>query len=363
MKTKLLSFFILGFAQYASAQIAIVQDETPQQLIMNTFAGENVTISNVKFNLSEITASGPNEQFARFFNGMAGIGLEDGLILTTGKAQVALGPNNSSGTQIPALPMHLGDIDLHLALNGASQVQSVGVVEFDFVPTGNTVYFEYVFASEEYPEWSNSSFNDVFGLFLSGPSTSGIYSGNGQNIAEIPNTDMVVSINNLNNGNQNQGPCENCQYYVSNGLGQTPNLNTEIQYDGHTTVLTATGPVVPGALHHIRIAVGNVGDNALDSAIFLKSGSFRSATLLSTADIALQVVKMYPNPASQFIRISAALNVESISIADMTGRTVRNIQVSSNDAEIDLTGFSKGSYLATFSLADGSRETQKLVVR
>lgn len=363
MKIKLLCIAFSGFSFFASAQMALIQNETPEQLIMNTFAGENVTISNVKFNLSTVAAGGMNQQFARFYNGMAGIGMEDGLILSTGIADGALGPNTSGSMTTSALPQHLGDYDLHMAINAAFTVQSAGVVEFDFVPTGNTVLFEYVFTSEEYPEWVNSSFNDVFGLFLSGPDTQGPYWENGINIAEIPGANMAVSINNLNNGTQNQGPCENCQYYLSNGIGQTPDLNTQFQYDGHTTVLTASGPVVPGELHHIRIAVGNVSDNALDSAIFLKSGSFRSATLLSNAEANVQSVKMYPNPASQFIRISAALNINRATIADMTGRTIRDVVVSASDTEIDLSGLSKGHYLVTFSLSDGARETQKLVVR
>ena len=70
--------------------------------------------------------------------------------------------------------------------------QDAAVLEFDFVPTDDTVQFRYVFGSNEYLTWINSMFNDVFGFFVSGPGITGPFTSpagfpNGSiNIANVP---------------------------------------------------------------------------------------------------------------------------------------------------------------------------------
>ncbi len=115
------------------------------------------------------------------------------------------------------------------------------VLEFDFVPAADTAWCDFVFGSEEYPEWVGSTFNDIFGFFVSGPNPEG---GNYEfkNIALIPGTDLPVAINNVN-------PFYYPEYYVDNTGGLT------IQYDGFTTVLTAKCAVIPGATYHFKLAV------------------------------------------------------------------------------------------------------------
>ncbi len=174
-----------------------------------------------------------------------------------------------------------GDPDL--ALLCGQTVRNVSIVEFDFVATGNELNFDYVFASEEYPEFANSTFNDTFGFFLRGPGISGIYSGNAQNIALIPtSTTVPITINNVNNGTANAGPCEYCNYYVNNGTGSTPAANPSIQYDGFTTPLRAFAPLQCGQVYHIKLAVGNVTDNLYDSAVFLKNFTINPLELVVT---------------------------------------------------------------------------------
>ena len=151
------------------------------------------------------------------------------------------------------------------------------IIEFDFIPNGNNLQFKFVFASEEYPEFVNSSFNDVFGFFLSGQGITGPYlSGTAANIAVIPGStpSAAISINNLNNGTANNGPCEYCNFYVNNGTGNPVVLNSTIQYDGFTSVIGAVSNVQCGLTYHIKLAIANVGDNGWDSAVFLEAGSF-----------------------------------------------------------------------------------------
>ncbi|MBK7408805.1 MAG: choice-of-anchor L domain-containing protein [Saprospirales bacterium] len=161
------------------------------------------------------------------------------------------------------------------------------MLEFDFQPTVSQIEFRYVFASEEYCDYVNSTFNDVFGFFISGPGISGPYSNNGINIAVLPGFiggGTPVSINNVNH-------ITNSAYYVGNipaGSSQLSNPNCaghpiavppatlECQYDGFTKVLTAVANVIPCETYHIKLAVGDAGDNAFDSAVFLASNSFNA---------------------------------------------------------------------------------------
>jgi gliding motility-associated-like protein len=254
---------------------------TPNQLVQNSLVGPGVTPYNILFN--GVPGTVIRDQIAKFSTNFnpTNLGLTAGLLLTTGNAQVAIGPNNSSNkTQVTATATQ-GDVDL--ALLCGQTVRNVSIVEFDFVATGSELNFDYVFASEEYPEFANTSFNDTFGFFLRGPGITGPYSGNAQNIALIPtSTTVPITINNVNNGSANAGPCEYCNYYVNNGTGNPPLPNTTIQYDGFTTPLRAHAPLQCGQIYHIKLAVGNVSDNAYDSAVFLKNFTIQPLQLVVT---------------------------------------------------------------------------------
>lgn len=280
MKRLLLLFAIILFNN-ANAQLIVNNTQTPAQLVQNVLLGTGITVSNVTFNGTAVNANVLRDQVGHFQNGSStNIGIDSGVILATGKAQLAIGPNNQGGaTNATANPIE-GDADL--ALLTTNTVKNKAILEFDFVPTGEDLSFNFVFASEEYPTFANSGFNDVFGFFLSGPGITGPYTNNAVNIALIPSSGGTpITINNLNNGNTNNGPCEYCTYYVNNtGSGQNPNLGAStIQYNGFTTVLAALSNVQCGMTYHIKLAIANVGDNSLDSAVFLQANSFNTSPL------------------------------------------------------------------------------------
>lgn len=350
----LLSTLLVSVCFSVHSQIAIDNTETPQQLMQSTFVGPNVTISTIKFNGTEANAQMVRDQVAKFSNGVGGLGISQGLALATGKAILAIGPNNQTGaTNATSLPQQ-GDADL--ALITTNTIRNVAILEFDFVPTGNTVLFEYIFASEEYPTFVNSQFNDVFGLFLSGPGISGPYSNGAINIAAIPGTTVPVAINNLNNGTTNNGPCEYCQYYVNNTGG------TEIQYNARTTELTAMGPVQNGQTYHLKFATSNVGDNSLDSAVFLRAASLR-ADFLGNDQFTTEKIKMYPNPASDIIHISSSVAITAVTIYDLQGRSLINTQTNGTDLDITTSNLSSGTYIVECTSINNEKTTQKLVIR
>uniref|UniRef100_UPI003750BB1B choice-of-anchor L domain-containing protein n=1 Tax=Flavobacterium sp. TaxID=239 RepID=UPI003750BB1B len=278
MKRILLLFLILLF-NFSFSQLSVNNTtQTPAQLVQNVLLGSGITVSNVKFNGSAANALLIRDQVGHFTNGVStNLGIDSGIILATGQAQAAIGPNNAGGLTLATANPITGDSDL--ALLTTNTINNKAILEFDFVPIGQNLSFNFVFASEEYPEWTNTGFNDVFGFFLSGPGITGPYTGGAANIALIPSTIVPITINNLNNGGANLGPCEYCAFYVNNGTGVTPALNATIQYDGFTTVIAANAIVQCGMTYHIKLAIANVGDNSLDSAVFLQAQSFNTNPL------------------------------------------------------------------------------------
>ena len=221
-------------------------------------AGPGVQISNA-------TINGPSNYYSSFAATGTNLGLSSGVLLTTGNGNIAIGPNASDNAG--TIDFNPGDQDLENIV-GVSTYDAA-VLEFDFIPQNDTLQFRYVFASEEYPEYVCSSFNDLFGFFISGPGITGA-----QNIALIPGTTIPVAINTVNNGIPGLYadptiPCNNTYpaYYIDNTNGTT------IEYDGFTTVLTALAVITPCQTYHLKIVITDAGDPAYDSGVFLEEGS------------------------------------------------------------------------------------------
>ena len=168
-----------------------------------------------------------------------------------------------------------GDKDLQKL--GKRRTYDAAVLEFDFVPFNNKVSFTYIFASEEYLEYSGSKYNDVFGFFISGPGIDGL-----KNMATLPRTtDEVVSINTINQF-KNQDYFINNNNWKINGKAKSKyelgtldeKLLEDIEYDGMTIAFKAETNVIPYKKYHFKIAIADVSDMRYNSAVFLKGGSF-----------------------------------------------------------------------------------------
>lgn len=213
----------------------------PQDLA-NALIGEGITISNVVYTGADVAAG-------TFDGGGDVVGLESGIILSSGDISNVIGPNQAEDTTTENNTD--GDADLD-GLTGGFGTFDAAVLEFDFVPSTTTVRFNYVFASEEYNEFVDTEFNDVFAFFV-----------NGQNCALVEGD--PVSINTINNG-------AHSDLYVDNTDGH---LDTEM--DGLTAVLTCEATVTPGEPNHIKLAIADTSDLILDSAVFLGAETFVSA--------------------------------------------------------------------------------------
>ncbi len=233
-----------------------------EDLIKEVFIGGNC------FDVTGVIYEGGGDQIGSFSNGLTNVGFESGVIMATGSINIAPGPNDSDGaggggTGTP-------DADLQGLTNGA--LFDMANIEFDFTPTQTPLTFEFVFASEEYCEYVNSGFNDVFGFFISGPGINGT-----ENLAVVPGTNNPITINTINH-------ITNSGFYKHNTPDTGDNCGTippatgpgpvELQYDGLTRKMVAVANVIPCSTYHIKLKIADVGDGVWDSAVFLRGGSF-----------------------------------------------------------------------------------------
>ena len=201
-------------------------------------------------------------------NGFTAFPFATGLVLTTGNVSVAAGPNSSSGSTSNVSNFYS---ETQLSSLATSSVNGSASLEFDFIAMADEFAFNYIFGSEEYCEYVGSSFNDVFAFFLTGIDPVTLTTTT-KNVAIIPGTvSTPVSINNVNSGNPCGSGGSNTQFYVNN-----PVNSTGVEYDGYTTALTASAVIFSCQTYHMKLAVANVGDNSLDSGVFLEEGSFYS---------------------------------------------------------------------------------------
>ena len=281
------SVILLGFVE-ARAQMTVDNAMTVQDYVTNVLLGQNITVSNITYN--GIPANQVSLQVGSFQSNGSNMPISSGVIMSTGGITGAVGPNSQTGATTPTAGTSFGGSDPDLLSlvqgNGGSSINDWAIIEFDFVPLGDTLRFNYIWASEEYDGFVGSQYNDVFGFFISGPGISGPYQNSAQNIALIPGTSLNVGINNINNGNGNAGPCNYCEYYNQDSPSDTYFFNNQtddiytnpyyMQYDGYTDVLTARAIVQCGNTYHIKLAICDANDSSLDSGVFLQEDSFTS---------------------------------------------------------------------------------------
>ncbi len=133
------------------------------------------------------------------------------------------------------------------------ETQDATFVNMTVTPSGNRLRIDYMFGSEEYPEYVGSSYNDVMGVFV-----------NGQNCATVPGTSSPVAVNTVNGGT-------NSAYFVDNGDGHIPTT-----LDGVTTRMSCVVPVTPGQPVAVLIGVADSSDGIYDSAVALVDGGVSS---------------------------------------------------------------------------------------
>lgn len=318
----LLFFFIISTVVSQAQTLTTQGGISAEELIQDSLISGCVTASNITTNSSS--------SFGYFSCLNPAFPFESGLIMASGDISNAEGPNGSSGSGSSGTSG--SDSDLALLIPGYS-INDATVIEFDFVPASDTIEFNYIFGSEEFPEFVGSNFNDVFGFFLSGPGISGPYSNNAINIAVLPNG-SPVTIDDV----------YNTAWYNSDSYSST------VEYDGNTTLLTARAIVTACETYHIKLAIGDAGDHSLDSGVFLEAGSFTSGVQINTvnhSDVGSES-DLYEGCTNYFV-IERETNSP---IAEEVVIYINYLSESTAEEYVDVTEIVDSAYLAPFETQD-----------
>jgi gliding motility-associated-like protein len=251
--------FQLGNAQY----ITVDESFTPQQLI------EEKLINSPCANVFNVSVSGGNfasgeKSYGYFEATGTGFPFTNGIVLTTGKTINTIGPNASLSDDGGNMGWD-GDPDLNQAL-GLTNTFNATVLEFDFIPQGDHISFDYIFSSEQYllnPSANQCNFTDGFAFLLKRNGDP-----NYQNLAVVPNTTIPVKVNTV------RGPGTICPPANAAYFDAFNDINHPTNFNGQTKVLTAQSDVIPGDTYHIKLVIADQGNYRYDSALFLGGESF-----------------------------------------------------------------------------------------
>lgn len=227
----------------------------------------------------EISFTGDPEAVGHFKGGIIfGFQRPEGIIMSSGFVDTQDATNSCTGTN-PGNTTGGSDVDL-VEISGQS-IQDACVITFMFRPASDSVKFNYVFASDEYHEYVDTQWNDVFGFFLHGYGINGEFENDAINIALVPpNTNKPVSIANVNCGNVGDG-CNDppgggpgCDFLVNNKDPDNAGFK-QFTLDAYTVPFTALHEVTSCEWYTIKLAIGDAGGDAdYNSSVLLEKGSF-----------------------------------------------------------------------------------------
>ena len=257
--TATITVFVLG------PNVVIDQDTyTPEELIEEVLINSPCAeVSNIIWSTGISFAATEPNGIGYFISDGNSFPFRDGVILTSGDASEARGPNNNAmSAGSGAWP---GDGELNTAVGITSN--NASFIQFDFIPLADSISFDFLMASEEYDGDQGGSFectfSDAFAFLLTDPG------GNTTNLAVLPGTNTPILVTNIHPAN-NGCAAINEQFFG----GYTPQNGPPISFDGRTAVFTAQSTVIPGAQYTIKLVVADATDTALDSGVFLRAGSF-----------------------------------------------------------------------------------------
>ena len=328
MRSVGLGFGIFVSGLSAQAQL-VVNSQSNLPALAASITGPGVQILNPVINCHP-------EGFGEFSYTGSSLGLDEGVLLTSGRITETIGPNNVENR---TFQQGTSGNTLLNVVTGRS-TRDACLFEFDIIPSGDSLRFNFVLGSEEYNEWVGSQFNDVFGFFISGPGITGDPGiGSDRNIAIIPGTNLPVTINNVNNG-------LNSAYYFDNAGGQ------DIQYDGFTRGLYAEALVQPCVTYHLKLVVADASDRAFDSGVFIErirsnQVTMTSHTLNGSADMVegcnpgwVTFTRPTPRPTplnlQYFLQGTATNGTDYSAIGNVNPAVVKLITIPANQTSVNV---------------------------
>jgi len=339
---KLQNSLALGVALLIGAftsfgQVTTTGGQTAQQLA-EILAGPNITVTNA-------VLTGGGVASGSFGNGNSSLGFDSGVILSSGNINEAPGPNGAANTGA-----NLGESGTAqmTALAGVNTFDAI-TLEFDFEVQSSLIQFNYVFASEEYPEYAppnSSAYNDVFAFYISGLGIVGE-----ENIALVPSSTSPVAINNIN-------PVTNSQYYIDNTGG------VDLEFDGYTTILEAKKTnLTPCEVYHLKLVISDAGDGIYSSAVFLQENSLIQGTVnvqtqtINSDDIALEGCI----PASFTFSYDEISNQDQVINFTVGGTAVNGVDYQWVDSSMTIVAGDTAATIYIDAFSDGITEGQESV--
>ncbi len=342
------------FVERASAQLTVTTSSSAVNMA-STITGSGVTVINQVLDCTTPTACGTFNVVPGTLlgTGTTVFGINSGILLTTGHATAAAGPE--AGTT--SFNNGFGGDPTMTALALTASTYDRCELSFDFIPQGDSVSFNYIFGSEEYIHSTCGSYDDAFAFFISGPGITGTV-----NMATIPGTNVPVLVNTVNCGAgcvvSGFGTYSNCTsiaagspftaYYVDNTGG------TNFAYRGYTTKLTAASAVTPCDTYHLKMAIVDAGNGSYDSGVFIEAGSLHSSSVHFDHTVAIgSTIEGVPNaivkgctPASVTV-ISTPASSSATTVTLSYGGTAVSGTDYTAPATVTIPG---GSTSATFSV-------------
>lgn len=254
----IVTFFAITFSTVFYSQN--ISSISPQQAV-EYIVGEGIEVSNVIF-------FGEPEQLSLITNAPNELGISDGIILSTNKRSY-LTSSEANETVYHNIGSYGSDQDLNQLLGGIQQ-RSTAYLQFDFIATSSELKFDFVFASNEYPNYNCCQYNDAFGFFLN---TWGQIDH--ENIALVPGTNDPITINTVNNGVPG-GACSSPIYCGTTIHTGQFNDNTWNKYGGSTKLINVNRSIQCQQKYTIKIAICNAVDPSRNSAVIIKQNSFTS---------------------------------------------------------------------------------------
>lgn len=276
----------------AASELTYNTSASATQMAQEIF-GDGVTVVSASY-------SGDNRSSAIYSDGDSispGVTPGDtGVILSTGRADRF---TNSGGqeNQSNSTSFNSQGVNNNAQFNAAAGTRTydASFLDVDFIPDADTMTMQFVFSSEEYPEYQNSLYQDLVAVWVNGTQV-----------------EMTIGNGDADPGNVNNTTNENL--YNDNTGDQ---FNTEM--DGFTVTMTLKMNVNVGVLNSIRIGIADVSDSSYDSNLLIAGDSLQTA-LIANDDS----TTMYPNATKNLDVMGNDDNggVGSLTITHINGQAV-----------------------------------------
>ncbi len=269
MKRLLLMLSLLVTFNVTSQSINVdTQSHTIPQLVNNVLINSPcITAQNVAWRTG--STFGSSNGIGYFTNSNSTFPMSAGVVLSTGSASNAVGPNTSSLND--GSPAWIGDSDLEATLASSGifiNSTNATVLEFDFTSVSTQFNLDFVFASEEYGNYQ-CEFSDAFAFLLTNLTT-----GVTVNLAVVPNTNLPISVVTIRDFSYNSSCASENQQYFGRFNGGANSTTSATNFNGQTTLMTASSILTANTPYHIKLVIADRGDYKSDSAIFIAADSF-----------------------------------------------------------------------------------------